>query len=275
MMSFRPTRKFSRFAVATVFGAAVVIGCAGSYAHAADDDDDEMIDTKVFRGSAEGPRPAPGWRGDRLSRALAAGAAARQGAQSAAVAGRRRQGQAGRPTGRTIPTSSAPGSARKPNASASRSKPGVDDRPLMARQDDRMPPPAPTGNKAGEAPGISAEDAAAPSTPAELGTKGFMNMFKTGLWAPKEEYVALHRRAGAHQPDRAAARLSDAVADPALRRRQGQVDGADDRQERARQIVTTPDRALFDGLRHVLASLDDAADPPANIRETAFAKPDR
>jgi hypothetical protein len=66
---------------------------------------------------------------------------------------------------------------------------GVDDRPLMPDKMTELPPPSSTGSKAGEAPGRSAEEAERPSTNAELGSKGFMNMFKTGLWAPKEEYV--------------------------------------------------------------------------------------
>ena len=33
------------------------------------------------------------------------------------------------------------------------------------------------------------EGSAQPSTNAELGSKGFLNMFKTGFWAPKEEYT--------------------------------------------------------------------------------------
>jgi hypothetical protein len=33
------------------------------------------------------------------------------------------------------------------------------------------------------------EGSAQPSTNAELGSKGFLNMFKTGFWASKEEYT--------------------------------------------------------------------------------------
>ena len=48
---------------------------------------------------------------------------------------------------------------------------------------------APTTPRGGEAPGKSMEGSTQPSTNAELGSKGFMSMFKTGLWAPKEEYT--------------------------------------------------------------------------------------
>jgi len=54
MMSFRPKRKFTRFALAATLGLAVVMGCAGTFAHAADDDDDELLDTKIFKGILKG-----------------------------------------------------------------------------------------------------------------------------------------------------------------------------------------------------------------------------
>src|SRR5262245_58218553 len=55
MMSFTSKRKFTRFAVAATLGLAVVMGCAGTYAHAADDEDeDELLDVKIFRGIMKG-----------------------------------------------------------------------------------------------------------------------------------------------------------------------------------------------------------------------------
>jgi hypothetical protein len=188
MMSFRPTRKFSRFAVATVFGAAVMIGCAGSYAHAADDDDDEMIDTKAFRYLLQGL----GLRRD--------GASIDYRERSPLVL----------PPGKELNQLPSPEDASRakqvsnwpddPDLKRTRVRkeaerkrkpmePGVDDKPLMANKMTELPPPATTGNRAGEAPGISAEGNQQPSTPSELGSKGFMSMFKTGLWAPKEEYL--------------------------------------------------------------------------------------
>ena len=82
---------------------------------------------------------------------------------------------------------------------------------------------------------------------------------------------ALHRRAGAHQPDRAAARLSDAVAGPALRRRQGQVDGADDRQATSRS--DSPRRRIERCSTVCVISWrrsDALPTAPANTRETAL-----
>src|SRR6185369_14630967 len=66
--------------------------------------------------------------------------------------------------------------------------PGVDDKPLPPNKMTEGPAPAPTGNRAGEAPGKSMEGSAAPSTNAELGSKGITSMFGS-LWAPKEEYT--------------------------------------------------------------------------------------
>ena len=66
-------------------------------------------------------------------------------------------------------------------------EPGVDDKPLLPSQLGKEA--GPVGPKGGEAPGRSMEGSAAPSTNAELGSKGFMEMFRTGLWAPKEEYT--------------------------------------------------------------------------------------
>ena len=43
MMSFKSKRQFTRFALAATLGLAVVMGCAGTFAHAADDDDDELL----------------------------------------------------------------------------------------------------------------------------------------------------------------------------------------------------------------------------------------
>ena len=53
-MSFRSKRKFTRFALAATLGMAVVMGCAGTFAHAADDDDDELLDTKILKGILKG-----------------------------------------------------------------------------------------------------------------------------------------------------------------------------------------------------------------------------
>jgi hypothetical protein len=189
MMSLRPTRKFSRFAVAAAIGAAVMIGCAGSYAHAADDDDDEMIDTKVFHYLLKGlGLRRDGGTGidyrERSPLVLPPGKELNQlpSPEDAARAKQVTNWPVDPDVKRTKQRKEAERN-RKPVEI------GVDDKPLPVGKLTELPPPAATGSKAGEAPGKSAEGAERPSTPAELGSKGFMDMFKTGLWAPKEEYV--------------------------------------------------------------------------------------
>ena len=172
-------------------------------------------------------------------------------------------------------TSSASSSARKPSASASRSNPASTTGRCWPDKMTEWPPPAPTGSKAGEAPGTSGEDAQRQSTARRARLQGLHEHVQDRAVGAEGRVRALHRRAAAHQPDRAAARLSDALADPALRRRQGQVDGAD------RSTGTSPSNSHHTGSSAVRRSAScpgvarDAADPPANIRETAFAKPDR
>ena len=53
-MSLGPKRAFSRAAVAATIGMAVVIGSAGTFARAADDEEPELLDTKIVRGLLEG-----------------------------------------------------------------------------------------------------------------------------------------------------------------------------------------------------------------------------
>jgi hypothetical protein len=160
---------------------AVVIGCAGTGAQAADDDDDALLDTKILRGIMKGL----GLRKDE------AGIQYRE--RSPLVL----------PPSKDLPPPEADSPARKaagwpddPDVKRGKQRreaertrkpmnPGVDDKPLPPGQ---LGPPVTTGNKAGEAPGKSAEGSAAPSTNAELGSKNLKSMFG-GLWAPKEEYV--------------------------------------------------------------------------------------
>src|SRR5688572_974176 len=54
MTSFRSNRGFHRLVLAATVGMAVVIGCAGTGAQAADDDDDALLDTKILRGIMKG-----------------------------------------------------------------------------------------------------------------------------------------------------------------------------------------------------------------------------
>ena len=189
MMSFKSKRKFTRFALAATLGMAMVMGCAGTFAHAADDDDDELLDTKIFRGILKGL----GLRKDEASIEY------------------RERSPLVLPPSNQINVLPSPEDVAKSKKAANwpddpdikRAKlrreqerkrkppePGVDDRPLSPSQ--MMEGAATAGTttpRGGEAPGKSIEGSAQPSTNAELGSKGFMNMFKTGFWAPKEEYT--------------------------------------------------------------------------------------
>ena len=238
MTSFRCQCKFSRaWSLAATIGMAVVIGCAGSCAHAADDDDDELLDVKIFRGILKGlglRRDEPTGIDYRERSPLVLPPQQGRCRRRKLTPPQRRP-----PAGRTIRTSSGPRRARRrsANASASRTRAWTTNRCCRARW--RNAPPAPTARKAGEAPGKSAEAAGrSPAPMPNWAPRASRTMFGT-VWAPKEEYAPVHRRAAAQQPDRAAARIPDAVADPALRRRPREVDRASDRQERAREI--TPD----------------------------------
>jgi hypothetical protein len=180
MTSFKSNRKLRRIALTATVGMAVLIGCAGTFARAADDDDDVLLDTKIFRGIMKGL----GLRKD--------GEGIDYRERSPLVL----------PPGKDLPPPEANAAAKKAadwpdDADLKRArkrkeaernrKPfqeGIDDKQLLPSQ---MAGPK-VGSKAGEAPGRSAEQAAAPSTNAELGSKGFSAMLG-GLWAPKEEYV--------------------------------------------------------------------------------------
>ena len=52
MTSFKSNAQIAAgSSLAAAIGMAVLIGCAGTFARAADDDDDELLDTKIFAAS--------------------------------------------------------------------------------------------------------------------------------------------------------------------------------------------------------------------------------
>jgi len=189
MMSFKSKRKFTRLALAATLGMTVVMGCAGTFAHAADDDDDELLDTKIFKGILKGL----GLRKD-----------------EAGIEYRERSPLVLPPNNQltVLPSPEDVANSKKaanwpddPDIKRVKLRreqerkrkpinPGVDDKPLSPSQMmEGKATAGPTTTRGGEVPGKSMEGSAQPSTNAELGSKGLMNMFKTGLWAPKEEYV--------------------------------------------------------------------------------------
>jgi len=190
MMSFRSKLKFTRLALTATLGVAVVMGCAGTFAHAADGDDDELLDTKIFRGIMKGL----GLRKDEASIDY------------------RERSPLVLPPGNQINVLPSPEDVANSKKAANwpddpdikrvklrreqerkrkAPEPGVDDKPLSPSQmmDGKATAGGPATPRGGEAPGKSMEGSAQPSTNAELGSKGFMSVFKTGFWAPKEEYT--------------------------------------------------------------------------------------
>jgi len=189
MMSFKPKHQFAGLALAATIGMAAVIGCAGTFAHAADDDEEmELLDTKIFRGIMKGlglkrDGEAIEYR-ERSPLVLPPSKELTQLPPPEAVNAKKSPDWPDDPDLKRVKQRREAERKRKPP------EPGVDDKPLAQ---DKLtaggPLPAPTGSKAGEAPGRSAEGNAAPSSNAELGSKGITSMF-SGLWAPKEEYTA-------------------------------------------------------------------------------------
>jgi hypothetical protein len=188
-MSFRSKHQFAWFALAASVGMAAMIGCAGTFAHAASDDDEiELLDTKILRGIMKGL----GLRRD--------GEAIEYRERSPLVLPPSKELNQ-LPPPETVNAKKAPGWPDDPDLNKARQRkeaerkrkpvePGVDDKPLPPNQMTASGSlPAPTGSKGGEAPGRSMEGSSAPSTNAELGSKSFMSMFNSSLWAPSEEYT--------------------------------------------------------------------------------------
>ena len=189
MMSFKSKRKFTRFALAAALGMAMVMGCAGTFAHAADDDDDELLDTKIFKGILKGLGLRKDEAGieyrERSPLVLPPSNQLNVLPSPEDVANSKKAANwPDDPDIKRVKVRREQERKRKPQ------EPGVDDKPLSPSQmmegKATVGPRAPRG---GEVPGKSMEGSAQPSTNAELGSKGFLNMFKTGFWAPKEEYT--------------------------------------------------------------------------------------
>jgi hypothetical protein len=189
MMSFRPKRKFTRFALAATLGMAVVMGCAGTFAHAADDDDDELLDTKILKGIMKGLGLRKDEAGieyrERSPLVLPPNNQLTVLPSPEDVANSKKAANwPDDPDIKRVKQRREQERKRKPQ------EPGVDDKALSPSQMmEGKPTAGPTIPRGGEAPGKSEEGSTKPSTNAELGSKGFLNMFKTGLWAPKEEYT--------------------------------------------------------------------------------------
>jgi hypothetical protein len=194
MISFRPKsrlksttrRPFARFVFASAIGVAVAVGCVAMPAHAADDDEEELLDTKIFKGILKGL----GLRKDEAN-----------------IDYRERSPLVLPPSQdvKQLPTPESGNAAKVANwpddpdikrvrqaKEAERKRkpiePGVDDKPLRPNEMTTGPAPRGTAGRTAETPGKTVEDSMAPSTNAELGSKGLTSMFGS-IWAPKEEYT--------------------------------------------------------------------------------------
>jgi hypothetical protein len=181
MMSFKSNRRFSRVALAATIGMAVMIGCAGTSARAADDDD-ELLDVQIFRSVLKhlGLRKDGAGIEYRERSPLVLPPSKELPRPEAADPAKKAAGWPDDPDIKRVKQRKEVQRNRKSFESE------VEGRPLAPNQLGNGVPPV--GSKAGEAPGKSAEGSAAPSTNKELGSKGISSMLGS-LWAPKEEYV--------------------------------------------------------------------------------------
>ena len=183
MTSFSCHRKFSRVVLAATIGMAVMIGCAGSFAQAADEDEDELLDTKIFRGILKGLGLRKDERASieyRERSPLVLPASKELPRPEADAAAKKAAGWPDDPDIKRVKTRKEAERKRKGSRRA-----WTTDSCCPARWEVRPPPKAARPAKRREE---SAEAAAAPSTNAELGSKGLITMFGS-IWAPKEEYV--------------------------------------------------------------------------------------
>lgn len=178
-MSLGPKRTFGRAAVAATIGMAVMIGSAGTFARAADDEEPELLDTKIVRGLLEGL----GLRKDQASinyrerSPLVLPPSKELQVLPAPESDAKARKAAGWPDDPDI-------KAVKQRRDAERNrKPyveGVDDRPLLPSQYEN-----PNRIKPDNAANPSIEQTSRPSSQAELGAKGIFSK----IWGPKEDYA--------------------------------------------------------------------------------------
>lgn len=184
----RPRHQFAGLALAATVGIAAGIGFFASTAHAADDDEIELLDTKILRGVLKGlglkrDGEAIEYR-ERSPLVLPPAKELDQLPPPETVNAKKSSDWPDDPDVKRARQQREALRKRKPI------EPGVDDKPLPpSKMTAEGQVATTTGSKAGEAPGRSMEGSAAPSTNSELGSKGMMSMFG-GLWAPKEEYTA-------------------------------------------------------------------------------------
>jgi hypothetical protein len=179
MMTFGSKSKIVRVAFAASLGVAVLIGCAGTAARAADDEEQESIDTKIVGGFLK----ALGLKRD-----------------DGSDIDYRERSPLVLPTGKTLPppepksaTAKTAGWPDDPDVKEAkrRKKAERDRKPYVEGVDDRplLPNEYGTGTQASRGTsgtsGTTTDETSKPSSLKELGSK---NIFSR-IWAPKEEYT--------------------------------------------------------------------------------------
>ena len=182
------------------------------------DDDEDTFEQKIIKNILERPGRRRRPRRHRLSRALAAGGAA-DARSAAAASGRHRDKKPAWPhdpdVKRRQVRKQARTRARRPMSRAATS----------AADAERAEPRHQSARAARHRPGAgtgSIEEAniGRPMQSSRARHQGHLQLERPD-GHPRTKQAKFDRRAAARQPDRAAARISDAVAGPALRRRQG------------------------------------------------------
>jgi hypothetical protein len=172
---------WNRAAMAAALAMAVVIGCAGSLARAADgDDEDELLDTKIVRGIMKGL----GLRKDEASidyrerspLVLPPSNEVNRLPAPQSIDAKKTTGWPDDPDVKEQKRRKTAEKNRKPYQE------GVDDRPLLPSQYE-----GPGRARRDTSSSRSAEELSAPSSQAELGARGIFSDISK-LWKPKTEY---------------------------------------------------------------------------------------
>src|SRR5258708_33149507 len=174
MMSFKSKRNFTRLALAATLGMAMVMGCAGTFAHAADDDDDELLELKLFKGILKGRGLRKDGAGieyrERSPLVLPPGNQLNVLPSPEDVANSKKAANwPDDPDIKRVKLRREQERKRKPQ------DPGVDDKPLSPSQMmEGKPTAGPTPPRAGRRPAKPEEGPPAPGRTPEWGPKGFL-----------------------------------------------------------------------------------------------------
>ena len=204
-----------------MIGAAVIVGGTGHAAWAEDGQEDTLVDTKIMRHILKGL----GWQRDEKgieyrerSPLVLPGSSGKELPKPAPVS----------PAAKTAGWPDDPDIKRqKQRRDAEKNRKayveGVDDRPMLPSEYERKKGTE-DKNRPATLDSKSWEESRNPSTSAGARLQKHLQQ---DVGQQAERICDLHRRAAAHDPDRAAARLPHAVTQPTVRRRPGKVDRTD------------------------------------------------